>query len=145
MQPVGPEHAQLDRGGEVGVVGVQQAAKEERAWRVGDLTLQRAVAVSLGRPSPVELFGRRGAIGRSPGHHGAIVDVRYQLYGSCSVVPSCRRRSLVLGVNSHDETRKPTITRHRHGHERPSPQVRRSRQIHSAGQRRDQARSWSSR
>jgi hypothetical protein len=50
-----PRSTQLDHSREVDVIGVQQAAEEERPWRVGDLPLQRTVAAALHRPSPVEL------------------------------------------------------------------------------------------
>jgi hypothetical protein len=55
--PVARRHGapQLDHSREVDVIGVQQAAEEERPWRVGDLPLQRTVAAALHRPSPVEL------------------------------------------------------------------------------------------
>jgi hypothetical protein len=55
--PVARRHGapQLDHSWEVDVIGVQQAAEEERPWRVGDLPLQRTVAAALHRPSPVEL------------------------------------------------------------------------------------------
>jgi hypothetical protein len=50
MQPVGTQHSQVNRGREVAVVGIQQAAEKERPWPAGDLALKRTIAASLGRP-----------------------------------------------------------------------------------------------
>jgi hypothetical protein len=74
--PVARRHGapQLDHSWEVDVIGVQQAAEEERPWRVGDLPLQRTVAAALHRPSPVELAVRANMFGpKVPPGRGAVV------------------------------------------------------------------------